>query len=176
MRSLFSFPNPVNEVAARSVAAGVVALTAIILTGTALGFDGARWLAVPLALGFWARVLTGPTLSPLGQLATRVIAPRMPDAERLVPGTPKRFAQGIGTTLSTVAAIAWLGFGATGVGVALVAAITFAAFLEAAFAVCLGCIMYGYLAKAGVLSEADCPECADISLRFNRNEPLATQP
>ncbi|MCB1028633.1 MAG: DUF4395 family protein, partial [Microthrixaceae bacterium] len=85
----------------------------------------------------------------------------------------KRFAQGIGTALSTAAAVAWLGFGASGVGVALVAAIAFAAFLEAAFAVCLGCIAYGYLAKAGVLNAADCPECADISLRLPANDSLA---
>ena len=77
MRSLFSFPNPVNEVAARSVATGVMLLTGLILAATAAGIDGARWLVVPLALGFWARVLTGPTLSPLGQLATRVVAPRL---------------------------------------------------------------------------------------------------
>ncbi|MEZ5382981.1 MAG: DUF4395 domain-containing protein [Microthrixaceae bacterium] len=171
MRSLFSFPNPVNEAAARSVAAGVVALTALILAGTALGIDGARWLVIPLALGFWARVLTGPTLSPLGQLATRVVAPRLPRAERFVAGAPKRFAQGIGTLLSTLAAVAWLGFGSPGVGVALVAAITVAAFLEAAFAVCLGCIIYGHLASSGVVAAADCPECADLSLRFATTEP-----
>jgi len=48
---------------------------------------------IPLAYGFWARVLTGPTLSPLGQLATRVVAPRLPVEPKLVPGPPKRFAQ-----------------------------------------------------------------------------------
>ena len=67
-------------------------------------------------------------------LATRVVAPRLPNAERLVPGTPKRFAQGIGTALSTAAAVAWLGFGASGVGVALVAAI--ALFVAATSAAC----------------------------------------
>ena len=59
---LFSFPNPVNEKAAR-VVAGVVFLTAIVILAT-----GAYWLLIPLAYGFWARVLTGPTLSPLGML------------------------------------------------------------------------------------------------------------
>ncbi|HLM49701.1 MAG TPA: DUF4395 family protein, partial [Solirubrobacteraceae bacterium] len=61
MRELFSFPNPVNEVSARLVAAGVVAMAVAALLGP-------RWLLVPLAYGFVARVLTGPTLSPLGQL------------------------------------------------------------------------------------------------------------
>ncbi len=53
-----------------------------------------RWLIVVLAYGFVARVLTGPTLSPLGQLVTRVLTPALPfaaeararTAEALRPG------------------------------------------------------------------------------------------
>lgn len=60
MKKLFSFPNPVNEKAARTVAS-VVLITVIVILAT-----GAYWLLIPLAYGFWARVLTGPTLSPLG--------------------------------------------------------------------------------------------------------------
>src|SRR5438309_5255709 len=102
MRSLFSFPNPVNDVSARLVAAGVVVLAlAALLTQE-------RWLLIPLAYGFVARVLTGPKLSPLGQLVTRIAVPRLPFAERPVPGPPKRFAQGIGATLTTVALVAWV--------------------------------------------------------------------
>ena len=61
MRGLFSFPNPVNEVSARLVAAGVVVMC--VLT---IAFD-LRWATVVIAYGFVARVLSGPTLSPLGQ-------------------------------------------------------------------------------------------------------------
>ncbi len=94
---LLSFPNPVNEVSARLVAAGVVVMCVVTIA-----FDQA-WILVPLAYGFVARVLTGPTLSPLGQLVTRVITPRLPFAPKPVPGPPKRFAQGIGATLSVSA-------------------------------------------------------------------------
>ena len=66
-RTLFSFPDPVNEVSARLVATGVV-----LLATMAIVFD-LRWLTVALAYGFVARVLTGPSLSPLGQLVTRVV-------------------------------------------------------------------------------------------------------
>src|SRR4051794_9079914 len=97
MSDLLAFPHPVNEKAARSVAGGVVVLAAITL------ISQAWWLTVPLALGFWARVLTGPTLSPLGQLATRVVAPRL-GTPRYVSGPPKRFAQGMGATMTTLAA------------------------------------------------------------------------
>src|ERR1700754_2734176 len=98
MSDVFSFPHPVNEKAARSVAGLVVVFALVIL------LTGAWWLTVPLALGFWARVLTGPTLSPFGQVATRVIAPRL-GTPRYVSGPPKRFAQGMGAAFSTAAAV-----------------------------------------------------------------------
>ena len=94
---LFSFPNPVNEVSARLVVGGVVLLSLITIV-----LDQ-PWLTAVIAYGFIARVLTGPTLSPLGQLVTRVITPRLPVAARPVPGPPKRFAQGIGAVFSVLA-------------------------------------------------------------------------
>ena len=72
MRSkLFSFPNPVNEVAARLVAGGVVLLS---LAGIILQEP---WLSAVIAYGFLARVATGPTLSPLALLVTKVVVPRL---------------------------------------------------------------------------------------------------
>ena len=70
LRALFSFPNPVNEVSARLVAGGVLLM--VVLT---IAFD-LRWATAVIAYGFVARVLTGPSLSPLGQLVTRVITPQ----------------------------------------------------------------------------------------------------
>ena len=104
-RKLFSFPNPVNELSARLVAGAVV-----VLAAAALVFDQ-LWLLIPLAYGFLARVLTGPTLSPLGLLVTRVVTPRLPLPAKYVAGPPKRFAQGIGATFSLAASIAYFGFG-----------------------------------------------------------------
>lgn len=101
--SLFSFPDPVNEVSARLVAAGVVLMVLTILV-----FDQ-RWLLVVLAYGFVARVLTGPTLSLLGQLVTRIVTPRLPVAPKPVPGPPKRFAQGMGAAFSVGATVLGLG-------------------------------------------------------------------
>lgn len=164
MKTLFSFPNPVNEVSARLVAAGVVVLTLVIFT-----FDQ-PWLIAPLAYGFVARALTGPTLSPLGQLVTRVITPALPVAGREVPGPPKRFAQAIGATLSVSAAVAHFGFGATTVALVLVGAITVAASLEAVLGFCLGCKVFALLMKAGVIPESTCEACNDLSLR---RPPLA---
>ncbi len=156
MKQLFSFPNPVNEVSARSVAAGVVVMSVATVV-----FDQ-PWILVPLAYGFVARALTGPTLSPLGQLVTRVITPRLPFAPKYVPGPPKRFAQGVGATLSVTALILHFGFGATGAAYVLVGMIVIAATLESVFAYCLGCKIFNLLMRLGVIPESVCEECADI--------------
>jgi len=155
MREIFSFPRTINEKAAR-VVAGVVALTAL----AALLTD-ARWLLVPLAYGFWARVLTGPTLSPLGRLASQVVAPRLGEP-KTVSGPPKRFAQAMGAAMTTAGSVAALGFGADGVADALLVALLAAATLEAVFAYCLGCKIFGLLMRTGVIPDAICAECADI--------------
>jgi hypothetical protein len=154
---LFRFPDPVNEVSARLVAAGVVLLGLTILVA------GQPRLIALLAYGFVARVLTGPTLSPLGQLVTRLITPALGAAPRNVPGPPKRFAQGIGAALSLAAAILHFGFGATGPAYLLVGAIVLAASLEAALALCLGCKVFALAMRAGVVPERICAACSDIS-------------
>jgi len=159
VKKLFSFPNPVNEVAARLVAGGVVLLTLVILLGQ-------TWAIGLLAYGFVARVLTGPTLSPLGQFATRVLAPALPFEAKMVPGPPKRFAQGIGAALSVAAAISYFAFANTTVALVLVAMITVAATLESVFAFCLGCQIFAGLMKLGVIPESVCEECANIWARI----------
>jgi len=159
-KRLFSFPNPVNEVAARLVATGVVVLTALVLA------TQQQWLLVVLVYGFWARVLTGPTLSPLGQLVTRVVVPRLRVDVRAVPGPPKRFAQGIGAALTTLALVASL-LGATVLTNVLLVMLLAAASLEAFAAYCLGCKIFALLMRAHVIPETVCLECADISARLN---------
>lgn len=148
---MFSFPNPVNEKAAR-VVAGVVMVVALIALLTS-----AYWLLVPLTYGFWARVLTGPTLSPLGQFATRVAAPRL-GAPKYVPGPPKRFAQGMGAAITTAASILALA-GATTATDVLLGMLVIAAGLESIFAICLGCHVFAQMMRAGLVPESICLEC-----------------
>ena len=167
---MFSFPNPVNEISARLVAAGVLVMGVL-----AVVFDW-RWLAVVLAYGFLARVLTGPTLSPLGQVVTRVIVPRLPVPAKPVPGPPKRFAQGMGLAFTATA----LGLTLAGAGVAarvVYAALILAAFLESVFALCLGCKVFALLMRVGVIPDQVCAECNDIWSRRGESPPVrASEP
>jgi uncharacterized protein DUF4395 len=157
-REVFSFPHPVNELSARLVAGAVV-----IMTVSAIVFDQ-PWLVIPIAYGFVARVLTGPTLSPLGLLVTRVITPRLPLRQKYVAGPPKRFAQGIGATLSVAAFIAYFGLGNAGVAYVLLGAIAVAATLESVFAFCLGCAIFGLLMRWGVIPAEVCDRCNNLQL------------
>ena len=151
-RRWIGFPNPVNEVAARCVAAGVLVECAVFLA------TRQPVIVAVLAYGFVARVLAGPRYSPLGLLATRVVVPRLPVAPKLVPGPPKRFAQGIGATLSVAALVASL-LGATTAAVVLVSLIVVAATLESMLAICLGCHVFALLTRAGIIPPSVCEAC-----------------
>jgi hypothetical protein len=159
-----TFPNPVNEKAARVVAGGVVALGALTL------LTQQWWLAPLLAVGFALRVAAGPRFSPLGRLAVHVVAPRL-GAPRLVPGPPKRFAQAVGLVVSAGAVVAALGYGATGLASVLVGVLVVFATLEAAFGFCAGCWAFGHLIRLGVIPDDTCAACNDITLRQPQPQP-----
>jgi Domain of unknown function (DUF4395) len=167
MRELFSFPNPVNEKAAR-VVAGVVLATVLSIIATSW-----YWLLIPLAYGFWARVLTGPTLSPLGTAAQRLIAPRL-GPSKPVPGPPKRFAQGMGAVMSSLALVLALIVGAHGAADVVLGLLAVAAGLESIFAVCLGCQVFALLMRAGVIPDRVCAECTDIRGRLRAQPERGT--
>lgn len=153
MNKFFTFPNPVNNNASRVVAGGVAAMAAFAFVYSI------PWLLIPIIYGFAARVLTGPRFSPLALFATKVVAPNLP--EDLVPGPPKRFAQGIGLVLSAGAGIALL-LGATSFGYGLVFVLYGAAMMEAVGGLCLGCVAFGLLMRLGVIPERICLECSNF--------------
>lgn len=155
-RRFFSFPNPVDDAAARVVAAGVVTM---VTATVALDQPG---MMVPLAYGFAARVACGPRFSPLGLLATRVVAPRIPGEHTLVPGPPKRLAQGIGLFLSSTALLLAFGLGRRKAAYAVLGVLGVAASLEAALGLCLACKAFPFLMRLGIVPEETCRECADI--------------
>ena len=150
-----AFPRIVNEKAARVVAAAVFVLTIVTLA------SGAYWIAAVLAAGFAARVASGPRFSPLGLIATRVIAPRL-GPPKLAPGPPKRFAQAMGLVMTTAIALIALVAGdhvLADVGLALVLV---ASGLEAGLGFCIGCRIFALAMRAGVIPESVCLECAEL--------------
>ena len=155
LRQVFSFPNPVNEVAARVVAGMVVILSlAILLTGQ-------WWLAFLLAYGFLARVATGPTLSPMGQVSTRLIAPRIAQP-KLVPGPPKRFAQTVGLACSVAALVLHFVAGLSVAAGAVLAILTVFAALESFLGFCAGCFVFNYLIRWGLVPQSVCEQCINF--------------
>jgi hypothetical protein len=157
-RNLFAFPNPVDEISARLVAGGVV----LMCLGTIV--LGQPWLVAFIVYGFAARVLTGPTLSPLGLFVTRVLRPRLRIPPRPVPGPPKRFAQGMGLVFSGTAAMLFFGVDWPSAGYALLGLLAAAAGLEAIFGLCLGCHIFAMLMRIGVIPRTVCEACDNLWL------------
>jgi hypothetical protein len=158
---LLGFPDPVNETSARVVAGGVVTMAA-----SAVVLDR-PWVLAPLTYGFAARVLTGPKLSPLGQIATRVVTPRIKRPAKFSPGAPKRLAQGMGLGMSGTALVLHYGFGRKRAAYTVLTGLIGAASLEAFFGICLACKMFPVLVKLGVVHESTCEDCADVTTRLN---------
>jgi hypothetical protein len=159
MRELFSFPNPVNETSARTVAGGVAVLAVV-----AVAFQQG-WILPVLAYGFVARALTGPTLSPLGQIATKLVTPRLPVTPRYSPGPAKRFAQTIGAVFTVTATLVWYAAGNHFVASILLGVIAVFASLESGFGLCVGCKTFYLGMRLGLVPPQVCEECARVLAR-----------
>jgi hypothetical protein len=156
MHDLFAFPAPVNETSARLVA-GAVAVLAVVTIAFQQG-----WLIPVLAYGFLARALTGPKLSPLGLLATRVVTPRLHVQHRYAPGPAKRFAQTIGAAFTLTATLLYYAAGLHTAAFALVGVIALFASLEAAFGLCVGCKAFYLGMRLGLVPPSVCENCAHV--------------
>ena len=163
LREIFSFPHPANEYAARMVAGMVVALSLVII------FFDVHWLMYVLAYGFLARVLTGPTLSPMGLLATRVFAPLF-HLQKPVAGPPKRFAQTVGLGFATTALILHYGFGLVIATNMVIGILVFFAAMEAFVGFCTGCFVFGYLMRWGIIPQDVCDKCNNLVLPTSAEE------
>jgi hypothetical protein len=156
-QEVFRYPHPTNEVTARLVA-GMVAL----LGGGILAFDLPGLLPL-LVYGFAARVAAGPTLSPMAQLASRVLLPALSNPHRPTAGPPKRFAQGIGLVVSGSAMVCWLALGQVAVGRGLLGVLVVFATLEAALGFCAGCVVFRQLMRWGWIPEETCERCNNLT-------------
>jgi hypothetical protein len=79
--------------------------------------------------------------SPYGLLFRRLVRPRLGPPSELEDAAPPRFAQGVGLGFAIVGLIGFAA-GITPLALGATAAALLAAFLNAAFGLCLGCEMY----------------------------------
>ncbi|HKT44497.1 MAG TPA: DUF4395 domain-containing protein [Gaiellaceae bacterium] len=143
-----------NETSARLVAAGVAVLAVV-----AIAFQQG-WLLPVLAYGFVARALTGPTLSPLGLVATHVLTPRVHVVHRFSPGPAKRFAQSIGAVFTTAASLVWYVAGQHTAALVLAGVIALFASLESGLGLCVGCKTFYVGMRLGIVPPSVCENCA----------------
>ncbi len=113
----------------------------LVLIAAALSTTAAAVLIGLQTIVFALGALNGPRRSPYGWLYATFVAPRLGPPAETEPAAPVRFAQLVGFVF---AAISFLGFafGSGVVGTIFAAFALFAAFLNAAFGICLGCKIY----------------------------------
>ena len=93
--------------------------------------------AVVFAIGAWR----GPRRHPYGLIFAKLVAPRLSPVTEREPVPPLRFAQFVGLIFA-LAGLAGFTLGAPLAGVVATAFALGAAFLNAAFGICLGCQIY----------------------------------
>jgi hypothetical protein len=117
----------------------------------ALVVSAASPLAAAVVLSVQAAIFAigaigGPRRHPYGRVFARVVAPRLGPVEEREPVAPLKFAQLVGLIFAVVGVAAFAA-GAFLVGVVATAAALVAAFLNAAFGICLGCQLYPLVAR-----------------------------
>jgi hypothetical protein len=117
-----------------------VVLAAVLITGSA-------WLFAAQAVVFGIGAVFGLKYSPYGFLYRWLIRPRLGPPREMEDAAGPRFAQGVGLVISVIGVIGYAA-GITALGMAGAAAALVAAFLNAAFGLCLGCEMYVLIRRA----------------------------
>ena len=123
-----------------SVVLILVLITAAVSTPVAAVLIAAQ--AIVFALGAAA----GPRRSPYGWIYGRFVAPRLGPAPDTEPTAPLRFAQLVGGVFAVLSVIGFVA-GSTVVGAIFAGFALFAAFLNAAFGICLGCLLYPFIQR-----------------------------
>ena len=117
-----------------SAALTVAVLVAVLITGSA-------WLLAAQAVVFGIGAFLGLKYAPYGLIYRALVRPRLGPPKEMEDEAPPRFAQGVGFAFSVIGIVGYA-TGVTALGIVAVALALVAAFLNAAFGLCLGCEMY----------------------------------
>lgn len=122
------------------------AVLVVVLVLSTVSTLAAGLLLAVQAVVFAVGAVAGPRRSPYGQLFARLVAPRLGPTVEREPVPPLRFAQLVGLVFAAVGMVAFL-LGAGLVGGIATGFALFAALLNAAFGICLGCQIYPLVAR-----------------------------
>ena len=117
-----------------------VVLLAVLIV-SALSTVAATILLAAQAVVFAIGALHGPRQHPYGLIFAKFMAPRLSPVTEREPLPPLKFAQLVGFIFAVVG-VAGFALGVPLLGVIATAFALFAAFLNAAFGICLGCQLY----------------------------------
>ena len=120
-------------------------LTTVVLAVVLI--TGSGWLLAVQTAIFAVGAAAGVQRSPYGWAFRTLIRPRIGPPPTTEDAAPPRFAQAVGLVFSAVGVVGYL-VGPQWLGLAATACALAAAFLNAAFAYCLGCEMYVLLKRA----------------------------
>ena len=112
----------------------VLVLVAVLITSSA-------WLLAAQGVVFGLGAGLGLKYAPYGLVYRWLVRPRLGPPGELEDEAPPRFSQFVGLVFSVIGVIGYAA-GVTPLGVAAAALALAAAFLNAAFGLCLGCEMY----------------------------------
>jgi hypothetical protein len=115
------------------------AITTVVLAATLI--TGSGWLLLAQTLVFAIGALAGLRYAPYGILYRLLVRPRLGPPPRVEAEAPPRFAQGVGMVIAGIGTIGFA-LGVPVAGMVFAALALAAAFLNAAFDLCLGCQMY----------------------------------
>jgi Ca2+/Na+ antiporter len=116
------------------------------LLAAAFSASAAAIVLTAQAVVFAIGALRGPRQHPYGLLFQRLVAPRLGPVTEREPAAPLKFAQLVGLVFAAIGAVGFA-IGSSALGITATAFALFAAFLNAAFGICLGCQLYPLLVR-----------------------------
>jgi len=122
------------------------AVLLVVLLISAFSVTAAAILLAAQAVVFAIGAQGGPRRHPYGLIFSALVAPRLAPVTEREPVPPLRFAALVGLIFA-VAGVAGFALGAPLLGVTATALALAAAFLNAAFGICLGCQLYPLLTR-----------------------------
>ncbi|ANR92134.1 DUF4395 domain-containing protein [Mycobacterium avium] len=139
-------PDLVDVRGPRFAAWVTTAVLVLALAVSAVSPPAAAVILAGQAVVFAIGAVGGPRKHPYGRVFAAVVAPRLGPVREREPIPPLKFAQLVGLIFAVLGA-AGFAAGASLFGLVATAAALAAAFLNAAFGICLGCQLYPLVAR-----------------------------